>query len=136
MELFLAAKEQIIICNSVVDEEIAFRYLAQRAQRLPAIQARIRAHFELVRSWFAEQEALEWVEPGGGVVCFPRIKAGSGVDVDRFYKVLNDKYKTFVGPGHWFEQERRYMRIGFGWPQTAELQRGLANLSHALAEAV
>ena len=48
---------------------------------------------------------------------------------------LNDKYKTFVGPGHWFEMERRYLRIGYGWPKTEELKAGLAAISLAAAEA-
>ena len=30
-ELFLAAKEQMFICNSIVDEEIAYRVLAEDA---------------------------------------------------------------------------------------------------------
>ena len=38
-----------------------------------------------------------------------------------------------VGPGHWFEQDDRYMRIGYGWPAPEELRDGLANLSAALA---
>ena len=135
METFLAAKEQIVICNSVVDEEIAYRALQKRQQDLPRIRAQIAAHFGLVRDWFAGERRLEWVEPTGGVVCFPRIKADSGVDVARFYAALNDTYKTFVGPGHWFEMDKRYMRIGFGWPGTAELTRGLANVSRALADA-
>jgi aspartate/methionine/tyrosine aminotransferase len=135
METFLAAKEQIVICNSVVDEEIAHRALAARERRLPGIRETIRAHFGIVRDWIAGEGALEWVEPSGGVVCFPRIRSGSGVDVGRFYEVLNRKYRTFVGPGHWFEQDRRYMRIGFGWPKTDELSRGLENVSRALAEA-
>jgi DNA-binding transcriptional MocR family regulator len=38
----------------------------------------------------------------------------------------------FVGPGHWFEQDRRYMRVGFGWPTSSELEEGLENISSAL----
>jgi hypothetical protein len=34
----LAAKEQIFICGSVVDEEIAYRYLAKRNDYFPAIK--------------------------------------------------------------------------------------------------
>jgi hypothetical protein len=34
-------------------------------------------------------------------------------------------------PGHWFEQDRRYLRLGSGWPTTDELRRGLVNLSDA-----
>lgn len=79
--------------------------------------------------------AMEWVAPEGGVVCFPRIRAGAGVDVDGFHRTLMGEYATFVGPGHWFEQDRRHMRLGFGWPTEVELAEGLANVSRALAAA-
>jgi aspartate/methionine/tyrosine aminotransferase len=132
METFLAAKEQIMICNSIVDEEIAFRFLLKKNQRLPEIHKKIRAHFEIVNRWMGSEQNLEWVEPSGGVVCFPRIKKQSEIDVTRFYQTLNSKYKTFVGPGHWFEMDRSYMRIGYGWPMSDELQKGLQNISLSL----
>jgi len=135
METFLAAKEQILICNSVVDEEIAFRFLEEKKTRLAQIQEKIRFHFEILKNWMQSQENLEWIEPSGGVVCFPRIRKDRPIDVERFYKILNEKYKTFVGPGHWFEMDRRYMRIGYGWPKTDELRRGLQNISRSLHEA-
>jgi aspartate/methionine/tyrosine aminotransferase len=134
METFLAAKEQIMICNSVVDEEIALRFLERKKERLPEIQKKIRSHFQIVKNWIESEQKLEWVEPTGGVVCFPRIKMQSGIDVPRFYQILNEKYKTFVGPGHWFEMDRRYMRIGYGWPKTDELQKGLKNISLSLKD--
>jgi aspartate/methionine/tyrosine aminotransferase len=135
MQTFLAAKEQIMICNSVVDEEIAFRFLEKKKERLKKIKDKIRFHFEILKNWIASVKELEWVEPSGGVVCFPRITNQSTVDVEAFYKILNEKYKTFVGPGHWFEMDRRYMRIGYGWPNTDELRRGLQNISFSLKEA-
>ena len=133
-ETFLAAKEQIYICNSVLDEAIAAHALARKERILPPILRRSRLAFEEVKAWMAQQKDMEWVEPSGGVVCFPRIKADSGIHVDDFYRILNGKYSTFVGPGHWFEMERRHMRIGYGWPQPAELTEGLQNITHALEE--
>ncbi len=53
---------------------------------------------------------------------------------DAFYRVLNEKYKTYVGPGHWFEQDPRYMRIGYGWPTEPELEQGLKNIARALRD--
>lgn len=134
-ELFLAAKEQVVICNSVVDEEIAFRFLQRRASVLPAIRERIATNFRTIKAWIGSQRALEWVEPTGGVVCFPRFRADFPVDVDRFYEVLNGELKTWVGPGHWFEESRRSMRIGFGWPKPAELAQGLENVTIAAERA-
>jgi aspartate/methionine/tyrosine aminotransferase len=134
-ETFLAAKEQIFICNSVIDEEIACSVLARKEQILPPILERNRKGFLLTQAWMSSQSALEWVQPSGGVVCFPRMKPDLSIDVDRFYQVLNDQYSTFVGPGHWFGMDRRYMRIGYGWSTLDELSEGLRNISQAVEEA-
>jgi aspartate/methionine/tyrosine aminotransferase len=119
----------------VLDEAIAAHALLHKDRILPPILRRSRLAFEEVQAWMAQQRDMEWVEPSGGVVCFPRIKPDSGVVVDDFYRILNGKYSTFVGPGHWFEMERRYMRIGYGWPKAAELTEGLRNITLALDEA-
>jgi aspartate/methionine/tyrosine aminotransferase len=132
MEAFLAAKEQIGICGSVVDEEIAFQVLRRRASWLPEISRRIDEALAVVSDWMAQEELLEWVEPRGGVVCFPRMRPHVPVDVDAFYRALIEDLGTYVGPGHWFEQSRRHFRIGFGWPTIPELKEGLKGVSSAL----
>ncbi len=139
-ERFLAAKEQIVITNSVIDEAIALRYLQHKAQHLPRIQQHIQQHLSIVRAWLAEPttaELIECVEPQGGVVCFPRLRdpLRHDIAVDAFYRILNERYQTYVGPGHWFEQEKRYMRIGFGWPSSDDLKTGLQNVTRALVDA-
>lgn len=136
MATFLAAKEQIGICGSVVDEEIAARAFAQRDTWLPEINACIRRRFEVVSSWMAGEELMEWVEPRGGCVCFPRIKPDVPVDVDEFYRALNDRHGAYVGPGHWFEQSRRHMRVGYAWPLPDELEGGLAAISSSVRAAL
>ena len=136
METFLAAKEQIFISGSVVDEAIAEQYLAQKDAHLARIRAQIAANFALVKTWMAEQTAFEWVEPQGGVVAFPRLKPDAPVDVDRFYQVLNEEYGTYVGPGHWFEMERRHFRLGYGWIAPDKLARGLETLAEAAEKAL
>lgn len=132
-ELFLAAKEQIHISTSVLDEEIAWRYLKDRNHHLRRIRGVIDERFECVRDFMAGQSDLEWIEPEGGVIAFPRLR--DEIDVDCFYELLNDEYGTFVGPGHWFDMDRRYMRIGYGWPEVDELARGLDNITKAAARA-
>lgn len=132
METFLGAKEQIGICGSVVDEEIAYQALRRRDAWLPEIHGRIQKALAVTREWMAGEGLMEWVEPRGGVVSFPRIKPEVPVDVDRFYRVLTGDFGTYVGPGHWFEQSRRHFRLGFGWPTLDELEGGLAGISGAL----
>ncbi len=96
------------------------------------IQADIQAKFAVVRDWQQRSEWLEWVEPQGGVVCFPRMIDPQGHDIDAFYSILMDDYATYVGPGHWFEMPRHYFRLGYGWPVMDELCGGLENIDKAL----
>ena len=85
-----------------------------------------------VRVINTDRDRIELIKPGGGVVCFPRIKNGERINTNQFYQLLNETYKTFVGPGHWFEMPDHYMRIGFGWPSKSELIQGLKNISNTL----
>lgn len=130
-ELFLAAKEQIFVCNSVLDETAAFKFLEQSGPYLEKTSHRNQQHFEIVKAFIQNEKRLEWIEPQGGVVCFPRIK-DVNADTEKFYQTLNLQYETFVGPGHWFEMDKRYFRIGYGWPTTEDLKTGLENISKAL----
>lgn len=131
LERFLAAKEQILITNSVVDEAIAEVAMARREVRLRGIREGIQAALATTRTWMAGQDTFEWVEPLGGVVGFPRFRDGVDVDVDAFYRILLDAHGTVVGPGHWFDQPRRHFRLGFGWPSAEELAGGLTALTAA-----
>ena len=55
--------------------------------------------------------------------------------LEKFYATLLGKYKTYVGPGHWFEQGDRYFRIGFGWEKRDFFAKGLNNIDRAIADA-
>jgi aspartate/methionine/tyrosine aminotransferase len=134
-QTLLAAKEQVLICGATLDEAIAAQVLESRDRLLPPIRARIAEHLDLVRTWIAAEPRFDWVEPAGGVVGFPWLVEDAGIDVEHFYEVLNGDFATYVGPGHWFEQDRRFFRLGFGWPTTDELTGGLANLSAAADQA-
>jgi aspartate/methionine/tyrosine aminotransferase len=132
----LAAKEQIGITGSVVDETIALRARRARVAWLPGIMAGIRESLAIVRAWAGAEELVEWVEPDGGVVCFPRIRPDLDVDLPAFYETLLDDHATIVGPGHWFEQPDSYMRIGYGWPTRERLMEGLGNVSAAIRQSL
>jgi aspartate/methionine/tyrosine aminotransferase len=134
-ERLLAAKEQILIAGSLLDETMAARVLGRREAVRPRIRAAVAERRGIVTDWMAAQEHFEWVAPQAGVVCFPRLRPERGADPDRFYAALLDRHGTYVGPGHWFEQDRRFFRLGFGWPDADELRRGLAGLAAAAREA-
>ncbi|PKL76515.1 MAG: aspartate aminotransferase [Candidatus Melainabacteria bacterium HGW-Melainabacteria-1] len=141
LERCLAAKEQILICNSVVDEHIALQVLQQRESWLERMRGRAVAHLDILRDWMQRQAWLEWNEPEGGVVCFPRFCAAqreaNGLDarLQRFYQLLLNEHGTFVGPGHWFEMPDSYLRIGYAWPEPDSLKAGLAAIEAAAATA-
>ena len=135
METFLAAKEQICITNSVVDEEIAYQYLKRKEELFAPIRSTILKNFHTLRTFMANQNVLEWVEPKGGCVCFPRIIKGVDVNMVKFHDILLSKYKTYVGRGHWFEEDERYMRIGYCWEKSEKLAKGLNNILLSVEEA-
>jgi aspartate/methionine/tyrosine aminotransferase len=135
MDRFLAAKEQILITDSVIDEAIGDAAMRRRDELLPPLRAGVAIAFERVRAWLAADDRFEWVEPRGGAVGFPRIRADVALDVDAFYAHLFERHGTLVGPGHWFDQPRRHFRLGYGWPTLAQLEEGLASLSAAATEA-
>jgi len=135
-ELFLAAKEQILICNSVVDEEIARRVLVERDTLLSGIRARVGENYRVVSDWMAGEPNLEWIPPQGGVVCLPRMKDNLCINTSAFYETLLQKFSTYVGPGHWFELSDRYFRLGYGWETKEKLTAGLRNISSALRESL
>ena len=130
-ETLLAAKEQMFICGATLDEAIAARVLADRDRILAPILREVRTRLEIVRAWLANQDVFEWVEPAGGVVGLVRFVPDFDVDTTRFHERLLAEYGTYVGPGHWFELDDRFFRLGFGWPTEQELHAGLAALSAA-----
>ena len=132
-EALLAAKEQILICGSPINEEMAARVLEARDRVLPPIKATIAGHLGIVSDWMEAQSVFDWVEPQAGVVGMPRFRDPESFDIDGFYDDLLNRYGTYVGPGHWFDQERSCFRLGFGWPETEELRRGLDGLTAAAA---
>lgn len=132
MERFLAAKEQIGICGSIIDEHVAEAALRQSATWIATVERTLKEAIGTVETWLKRETRMEWVRPEGGCVCFPRIRTDAGIDIDAFYRTLQVDHATAVGPGHWFEQDRGFMRIGFGWPLAAELSGGLAAISASL----
>lgn len=133
-ETFLAAKEQIGICGSVIDEAIARGMLERREAFLATLLPEMAKRRDIVQAWIDREPLVDWVRPEGGVVCFPRLNVDAGFDLDRFYQTLLENHGTYVGPGHWFEMPKRFFRVGFGWPTEAELRGGLDAISAALRQ--
>jgi aspartate/methionine/tyrosine aminotransferase len=136
METFLAAREQIGISGSMVDEYIAYVALSRRDEWLTFNNARIASAFAIVRDWIATEPLVEWVEPSGGCVCFPRIVPSVQVDLDAFHQCLYQQHGTYVGRGSWFEMDDRHFRVGYAWPTEGELRAGLTAISAAIRQSL
>ncbi|MDB5707314.1 MAG: aminotransferase [Sphingomonas bacterium] len=131
-ERFLAAKEQINICGSVIDEWVGEQILSRRDELLQPVLTEMRRRLALITEWMAGEPLLDWVAPSGGVVCFPRMRTEPPGGTDAFYKRLLEEHGCYVGPGHWFELPDTYFRLGYGWPTAEELEGGLKAISAAL----
>jgi aspartate/methionine/tyrosine aminotransferase len=133
-EKFLAAKEQIGICGSVIDEAVARGMLLRRYAFLSTLLPEMARRRDIVQAWIDGEPLVDWVRPEGGVVGFPRLDVDAGFDLDRFYADLLESHGAYVGPGHWFDMEKRFFRIGFGWPTEAQLRGGLNAISAMLRQ--
>jgi len=131
-EIFLAAKEQINISGSVIDEWIALQIMHTKSERLNVTLNEMRRRLALIGDWMAGEPLLEWVAPTGGVVCFPRMTTEPPGGVEAFYQRLLNDHGAYVGPGHWFEMPDTHFRIGYGWPTADDLAAGLEAISKAL----
>ena len=134
MERLLAAKEMIYISNSALDEEVDYQFLIQKEKFESKINERSLENYKLLCTWLEQEVRLECILPKGGVVCFPRFRNPDSIDLDKFYITLMQKYKTIVGPGHWFAMPDSYFRLGFGWVDSGTFKRGLENLGKAMGE--
>lgn len=129
---FLAAKEQMSISGSVIDEWIAEQLLARKSEILSVTIAEMKIRRKIVADWIEGEELLECVQPEGGIVCFPRMIKEPVGGPAAFYKRLLEVHGTYIGPGHWFEMPDTSFRVGYGWPTRSELEEGLRAISKAL----
>lgn len=130
MELFLAAKEMIQICNPPLEEAIAYFVYRQKKAYLYKINQAAQENLEILKSWLSDESRIEAILPGGGVVCYARIK--KEIDFTKFHRVLMEDFGTLAGAGHWFGMSDRYLRLGFGYPAPDQLRQGLLNISSVL----
>jgi len=129
----VAIREQLSISNNALSEEIALSVLKRKEKFLGSARSRIEGNRELVANWMAKQADFEWIYPEAGVVSFPRIKKDVKVKPEKLYRLLAEKYRTFIVPGRCFEMDESHFRIGFG-ADSGEIETGLSNLNKALNE--
>ena len=128
----LAAKEQIVLAPSVVDEAIALHVLRRRDALLPAILAHARANRAIMTDWIANEPRLEWVQPSRA--SFPSHASS---------RVSASTPPPFTSPQHAIRHlgrprplVRATARLHADWlrlPQHGRSAKGARNVSEALS---
>ena len=122
------ARDVVDGTGSIVAERLsvlAFEHLDALAARAHALLGTNR---EILLNFLKTRKELEFVEPAGGTVAFPRIRDVG--DTRAFADRLLAEHETAIVPGRFFEAPA-HVRIGFSGA-TAPLQEGLTRLAAAL----
>jgi aspartate/methionine/tyrosine aminotransferase len=114
--------------GSIVAERLGALAFGQLDRLIDRARRLLDVNGAMVRAALRGCPELEWVEPAGGTVAFPRI-AGIA-DASRFAERLLSERQTAVVPGRFFESPSHF-RVGFGG-RTEPLRAGLDALTAAL----
>ena len=128
IESVCAVREQVTICNSILSETVAFSVLQNRNDILQRVKKKVFSNFSIMNKWINSRDDLEWIEPCGGVVGFPRLVADEP-SFELCLSLIKD-HKTFVIPGEYFKMPQHF-RLGFGG-NSFEIEEGLKRLGLAL----
>jgi aspartate/methionine/tyrosine aminotransferase len=94
-------------------------------------QKRAKTNLEILKSWMNQHnEFFEWIEPDGGIVCFPKYKMDiPSVDLCKY---LFETQKILVNPGAFFNLEG-FIRVSYGCDERT-LQKALDALEKGLLD--
>lgn len=115
-----------------IAEEIGWRMFEKLDEIKKRNKELIEKNKSLVRDCIHQEKGLSWVEPAGGVVCFPRIEVS--LNGDELAEILRKNYDTAVVPGRFFEQAQHF-RLSYGG-NTDILAAGLENIRKALKKGI
>lgn len=105
---------------------------AARSELIRRFQQRAKTNFEYLKKWMNQHtEFFEWVEPAGGIVCFP--KYTMDIPSVELCTYLFDTQKILLNPGAYFNLEG-FIRLSYGCSEILlqhaldALEKGLENL--------
>jgi len=116
--------------SSFVSEVMTSHALSTAREKLIArFRSRAEKNLGILRKWMHEHhDVLDWVEPDGGIICFPKYHLD--IPSVRLCKRLLDETGVLVNPGAFFNEEGHF-RVSFGI-ETETLERALDELADAL----
>jgi aspartate/methionine/tyrosine aminotransferase len=122
------ARDVIDGIGSIVTERLATLAFAQLDRLIARSAALLAVNGALVRTFLQARPELDFIEPRGGTVAFPRLR--DVADSSRFAERLMNERETAIVPGRFFEAPAHF-RVGFGGATDA-LGGGLDALAGAL----
>ncbi|MEO7274595.1 MAG: pyridoxal phosphate-dependent aminotransferase [Vicinamibacterales bacterium] len=130
-----AVAERIRRARDVIDgngampaERLATLAFAQIERLTDRARSLLAANTARLRTFLEASPELEYVDPQGGTVVFPRLRGVT--DATRFVDRLAHEYGLAVAPGHFFEAPAHF-RLGIGGA-TSAVDAGLTQLRSAL----
>lgn len=90
---------------------------------------RIHQNVNLIKGFIESESRLTWIEPAGGIICFPRIEYG--LSGDELARILREDFDTLIVPGSLFESPRHF-RLGMD-VESFVLAEVLENIKEVLA---
>jgi aspartate/methionine/tyrosine aminotransferase len=121
--------------SSYISEVVSAHILSEsREYLLTRFQRRAKTNFDIIKKWISEHaEFFEWVEPDGGLMCFPKYSLDiSSLELCNY---LFDTEQLLINPGIFFNQEG-FLRISYYCDEQSlqsaldALERGLQNLQN------
>lgn len=128
------AKSYTTGCSPYLSEIMSSHLIRNAKEKLQKRYISIsKQNLNIVKKWILKhRHLLDWVEPHGGVVCFP--KYYSDIPSVELCLQLIHKYNVLVSPGKYFNQEGHF-RLSYGW-KTAQLEEGLEKLGKGLEDII
>jgi len=122
------ARDVVDGTGPIVTERLAALAFEQLDRLIARARALLATNGAMVRDFLRGRRDLEWLDPRGGTVTFPRIRGVA--DTARFAERLLQERETAIVPGHFF-QAPQHFRLGFSGP-TDRLAGGLEAIGAAL----
>lgn len=122
------ARDVVDATGSIVAERLGTLAFAHLDDLLARARTLLATNAALVRDFLHSRTELEYVEPPGGTVMFPRLRGVTSADV--FAERLLAERETAVVPGRFFDAPAHF-RLGLGGA-THPLEHGLEALGAAL----
>lgn len=120
--------DYVVARNSIPSERITL-FALKHFNRLQARTRKVLStNRPIIKDWMSRQEHLQWIQPDGGIISFPKLP--QGINSIKFVDYLKRRYHTIVTPGEFF-QAPGHIRLGFGSPPKM-LREGLKRLNQAL----